>query len=159
MNSISVVHYTQGEDAPFYPLTEEHLSIRDALTDMFRRLKAGADMAVSGYNYGLMTYIGPEEAPTGWDKAIYASLDPKLQNFIIRATKWWEQDEGMEPSTAKHDRFIRRLLLQATDHDLDDAKWAIAEHMPEDEFLAAMAMAIETGENVGELFHPGVATS
>ena len=156
---ITVAHYTKGKGAPFYPPMEEHLSIESALADIFRRLKAGADMATSGYNYGLVTYFGPEEAPTGSDKAIYGGLTPKLQDFIIRAAKWWEQDEDTTPGSSEHDRFIRRLLLEATGHELDDAKWVTAEHMPEDQFLAALAMAIENGENVAELFHLGLPTS
>lgn len=151
---ITATHYTRGEGAPFYPLTEEPLPIKDALTDMFRRLRAGASMATAGHNYGLVTYFGPEEAPTGSDKAIYGGLSAKLQDFIIRATKWWRHDESMQPGSPEFDRFIRRLLLEATGHDdLSGAQSHVArEVMPEEEFLAAMAMAIEHGDNVAELF-------
>jgi hypothetical protein len=156
--NITVTHYTKGEGAPFYP-PMDIMAVQDALADMFRRLRAGADTATSGHSYGLVTYIGPDETPTGSDKAIYGGLTPKLQNFIIRATKWWDQDAGMKLGSPEHGRFIRRRLLEAIDHDLDDARLVIAEHMSEDQFLAAVTRAIETGENVAELFCPGITAS
>lgn len=130
----------------------ERMSLQATLADMFRRLRAGADMAISGSNYGLISYIGPAWSPSGTDKAIYQGLSAKMQDFIIHATKWWRND-GMKLGSPDHTRFIRRLLLKAAAHDeLSSAQRHVALEMPEDEFLAAMAMAIETGDNVAELF-------
>jgi len=159
MGKISVTHYTKGEGAPFYLPGEEYLSVQDALTDVFSRLRNGAGLGTSGYNYGLVTYVGPEENPTGSDKAIYGGLSPKLQDFLIRATKWWEQGDDTMPGTPEHEHFIRRLLLEATGHDLSTTETDIALNMAEDQFLAAIAMAIETGDNVAELFSPSTVVS
>jgi hypothetical protein len=156
MNDITVTHYTRGSGVRRYPPGEERMTVYLALADMFTRLRAGADLVTSGFNYGLVTYIGPENSPTGSDEAIYGGVSSQLCDFLIRAPKWWATIEDIEPGNEAHEHFIRRTLLAATGHDLSDKEMAAAMAMPEDQFLVSMSMSIENGENVTELFRSAV---
>ena len=149
MSSITVTHYTKG-GAPRYRAAEERFSTLEALNDMFNRLRSGADTRTSGFNYGLVMYTGPEANPTGSDVAIYGGTSTQLQDFLIRAPKWFEK--GEDYGSAAHQRFLRRTLLEAIRHPLSEQEMEVALAMPEDQFLAALAIAIDNGESVAELF-------
>lgn len=149
--AITLTHYTGGEGTPHYTIPEELLGIEAALADMFSRLRAGAETTTSGYNYGLVTYCGPDDEPTGTDRAIYGGISPQIQDFLIRSPKRWSKELVL--GTPEHDQFIRQTLLTAIGLSLPEQRLAFALAMSEADFLAAVALAIE-GEEIDEIFSP-----
>jgi len=151
---ISVTHYTEGTGVRRYLPSEEYMTIEVALADMFERLRQGAQATFSGYNNGLATYVGaesPDDEATGIDTVIYGGCGPLLKRFLELAPTWRER-EDIEPGTPEQDAFIRHLFLKVTGHDLSESETEVALAMDQEDFLAAMAMSIETGECVTELF-------
>lgn len=154
---IEIVHSSYGTGAAAaaaIPATQQFITIQQALADMFARLRAGATMASSGYSYGLTILESHDGRLVGYNKVIYTNASNKIQDFIIRASKWW-LDKGSEITSdalARHDQFVRRTLLGCTRHQLSDKEMAYALSMSEDDFLAAMALSLESDVLVTELF-------
>ena len=149
---ITVTRYIKGEAIPGFLPDKSRVDVLQALMDMFARLHGGAELFIRGFNYGLAIYdADPQSAD--YDRAIYGFIGTKLDQFLIDATKWWQSDKEVAAGSPDQDRFIRQALLRVTGHkQLTDTEWYCALTMPEDEFLAAMAMSVENGELVTELF-------
>lgn len=155
---INISHYCKGARvaaAAAIPIPHKPLmTIQRTLTDIFARLRVGAEMTTSGFSYGLVIYESTDDgAIVGNDKVIYNNASARLRDFIIRATKWWHNEgDTIDPGTPSHDQFVRRTLLGCTRHQLSDKEMAYALSMSEDDFLAAMALSLESDVLVTELF-------
>jgi hypothetical protein len=148
---VSVTRYSGGSVAPFFIPSQVFMAVQEALADMFDRLYRGGRVGYSGQRYVLANRVSSDRA-TSWDKVVYSSAYPMLDNFVFCGSRFWLN--GLSPGTSELEMYLRLCLLQVTSYEeeLSGDQLVKAYAMPRKDFLIIVAMIIENGEAVPDLF-------